>query len=333
MLFGGDTPSLRLIVFCMSAWNRNWRIVGSTRQWWVDAVCSSRRWILYVACSLVTSVYTIYSILEVFTSSKIFWGASLFFLLPSVQFICSMSNLIVEHVGLFLAARPAASNGLLQVFLEGGLNQQRMGVSVVAYELVWRDLCYFSSLNSSSSILILGGWFHRRFVMPLLLRKFWMLLWFFLTSMWIQFGKIPGEWRNACYLLNEPALWVGLRSLSKWASVSVHNIKCCVGQVGRPLIWMQACNADRMFCCSTFADIFDVSHFLETLSHDVNIITELPKEFEWSTREYYATGFRATRVKNAPVQASPEWYITNVLPLMRRYAYIFLYDLLRRMLM
>lgn len=75
-----------------------------------------------------------------------------------------------------------------------------------------------------------------------------------------------------------------------------------------------------MIFCSSFADIFDVDHFLDTLILDVNIITELPREFEWSTREYYATGFRATRVKNAPVQASPEWYITNVLPLMRRYA-------------
>lgn len=122
------------------------------------------------------------------------------------------------------SSRPAASNGLLQVFLEGGLNQQRMGIcDAVAVAKI---------LNAT-------------LVLP-------------------HFDVNP--------------------------------------------VWKDT---------STFADIFDVSHFLETLSHDVNIITELPKEFEWSTREYYATGFRATRVKNAPVQASPEWYITNVLPLMR----------------
>lgn len=74
-----------------------------------------------------------------------------------------------------------------------------------------------------------------------------------------------------------------------------------------------------MICCSSFADIFDVDHFLDTLIFDVNIVTELPREFGWSTREYYATGYRATRVKSAPVQASPEWYIGNVLPLMQRY--------------
>lgn len=68
---------------------------------------------------------------------------------------------------------------------------------------------------------------------------------------------------------------------------------------------------------SSFADIFNVDHFLNTLGFEVNIVTKLPPEFEWSTREYYATGYRATRVKNAPVQASPEWYITNVLPLLR----------------
>lgn len=58
---------------------------------------------------------------------------------------------------------------------------------------------------------------------------------------------------------------------------------------------------------------------MQTLARDVYIVKELPREFYWSTREYYATGIRATRIKNAPVQASPEWYITNVLPIMKRY--------------
>ncbi|CAM6020826.1 unnamed protein product [Sphagnum balticum] len=73
---------------------------------------------------------------------------------------------------------------------------------------------------------------------------------------------------------------------------------------------------------SSFADIFDVVHFLQSVSHDVLMITELPHGFEWATREYYATGIRATRIKNAPVQASPEWYIENVLPIMKSYGIV-----------
>ncbi len=57
------------------------------------------------------------------------------------------------------------------------------------------------------------------------------------------------------------------------------------------------------------------------------MITELPHGFEWATREYYATGIRATRIKNAPVQASPEWYIENVLPIMKRLAVAPLVDI------
>jgi hypothetical protein len=79
--------------------------------------------------------------------------------------------------------------------------------------------------------------------------------------------------------------------------------------------------------CSSFADIFDVVNFLQSVSHDVLMITELPHGFEWATREYYATGIRATRIKNAPVQASPEWYIENVLPIMKRLAVAPLVDL------
>ncbi|KAG0615845.1 hypothetical protein M758_5G071200 [Ceratodon purpureus] len=122
------------------------------------------------------------------------------------------------------SSRPAVSNGYLQVFLEGGLNQQRMGIcdAVVVAKI----------LNAT-----------------LLLPHF----------------DVNPVWKDS----------------------------------------------------SSFADIFDVEHFLDTLKLDVEIVTELPREFEWSTREYYATGYRATRVKNAPVQASPEWYITNVLPLMQ----------------
>lgn len=71
--------------------------------------------------------------------------------------------------------------------------------------------------------------------------------------------------------------------------------------------------------CSSFADIFDVDHFIEVLRGEVSIVKELPSEYSWSTREYYATGIRDTRIKTAPVQATADWYIENVLPVLQRY--------------
>lgn len=65
-------------------------------------------------------------------------------------------------------------------------------------------------------------------------------------------------------------------------------------------------------------DIFDVNHFIDMLKDDISIIRELPYEFSWSTREYYATAIRATRVKLAPVHASANWYLENVSPILER---------------
>ncbi|GLU18194.1 hypothetical protein SLE2022_345070 [Rubroshorea leprosula] len=70
---------------------------------------------------------------------------------------------------------------------------------------------------------------------------------------------------------------------------------------------------------SSFMDIFDVDHFINVLKDDISIVKELPDEFSWSTREYYATAIRATRVKTAPVHASANWYLENVLPLLQSY--------------
>ncbi|PIN01164.1 hypothetical protein CDL12_26332 [Handroanthus impetiginosus] len=70
---------------------------------------------------------------------------------------------------------------------------------------------------------------------------------------------------------------------------------------------------------STFMDIFDVDHFINALKDDISIVKELPDEYFWSTREYYATAIRATRVKTAPVHASANWYLENVLPLLQSY--------------
>lgn len=70
--------------------------------------------------------------------------------------------------------------------------------------------------------------------------------------------------------------------------------------------------------CSSFADIFDVDHFIHILKDEVSIVRDLPREYSWSTREYYATAIRATRVKTAPVHASTNWYLDNVLPVLQR---------------
>uniref|UniRef100_A0A0E0M147 O-fucosyltransferase family protein n=1 Tax=Oryza punctata TaxID=4537 RepID=A0A0E0M147_ORYPU len=70
---------------------------------------------------------------------------------------------------------------------------------------------------------------------------------------------------------------------------------------------------------SSFEEIFDVDHFINTLKAEVSIVKVLPKEFSWSTREYYGTGIRATRIKTAPVHASASWYLENVSPILQSY--------------
>ncbi|KAK4765280.1 hypothetical protein SAY86_026370 [Trapa natans] len=70
---------------------------------------------------------------------------------------------------------------------------------------------------------------------------------------------------------------------------------------------------------SSFEDIFDVEHFINVLKDDISIVRELPDEFSWSTREYYATAIRPTRIKTAPVHASVNWYQENVLPVIQSY--------------
>ncbi|XP_061349987.1 O-fucosyltransferase 39 isoform X2 [Gastrolobium bilobum] len=70
---------------------------------------------------------------------------------------------------------------------------------------------------------------------------------------------------------------------------------------------------------SSFMDIFDVDHFIDVLKDDISIVKELPEEYSWSTREYYATAIRDTRIKAAPVHASAFWYLENVLPVLESY--------------
>ncbi|ESQ31314.1 hypothetical protein EUTSA_v10004041mg [Eutrema salsugineum] len=70
---------------------------------------------------------------------------------------------------------------------------------------------------------------------------------------------------------------------------------------------------------SSFVDIFDVDHFIDALKDDIRVVRELPEEYSWSTREYYGTAVRETRIKTAPVHASAKWYIENVSPVLQSY--------------
>ncbi|XP_021759757.1 uncharacterized protein At1g04910-like [Chenopodium quinoa] len=70
---------------------------------------------------------------------------------------------------------------------------------------------------------------------------------------------------------------------------------------------------------SSFSEVFDLDHFISSLRDEISIVTELPVEYFWSTREYYGTGIRETRIKTAPVHASADWYLENVLPILHRY--------------
>ena len=56
--------------------------------------------------------------------------------------------------------------------------------------------------------------------------------------------------------------------------------------------------------CSSFNDIFDVDNLIEVLQNEVSIVKELPSMCSWTTRDYYGTGIRPTRIKTAPVHAS-----------------------------
>lgn len=70
---------------------------------------------------------------------------------------------------------------------------------------------------------------------------------------------------------------------------------------------------------SSFQDIFDVDHFIDVLKDEISVVKELPEEYSWSTREYYGSAIRATRIKTAPSHASANWYLENVLPVLQSY--------------
>ena len=61
-----------------------------------------------------------------------------------------------------------------------------------------------------------------------------------------------------------------------------------------------------------------MDHFIDVLKDDISIVKELPLDYSWSTREYYATAIRPTRIKSAPVHATANWYLENVFPVIER---------------
>ncbi|XWS14913.1 hypothetical protein CRYUN_Cryun35bG0049700 [Craigia yunnanensis] len=86
------------------------------------------------------------------------------------------------------------------------------------------------------------------------------------------------------------------------------------------LSWFLFFNPSRHICelRFDFAIHSHVDHFINVLRDEVSIVKELPREYSWSMREYYATGIRATRIKTAPVHASANWYLENMLPVLQR---------------
>ncbi|KAF4350470.1 hypothetical protein F8388_005080 [Cannabis sativa] len=131
-------------------------------------------------------------------------------------------------------ALPETSTGFIQVFLDGGLNQQRMGIC---------DAVAVAKILNATLV--------------------------------IPYLEVNPVWRDASY----------------------------------------------------FSDIFDVDHFIDVLKDDISIVKELPSDFAWSTREYYATAIRATRIKTAPVHASANWYLENVSPILEMSVAINLYGI------
>lgn len=112
--------------------------------------------------------------------------------------------------------------------------------------------------------------------------------------------EVNPVWQDSRYIL-----------YSEYANLETF-LECIILSKVEPLI------RNCMCFCSSFEEIFDVDHFLKVLRNEVSIVKELPSEFSWSSREYYATGIRATRVKTAPVHAPAEWYLENVLPILQR---------------
>ncbi|KAG2248699.1 hypothetical protein Bca52824_088327 [Brassica carinata] len=131
---------------------------------------------------------------------------------------------------------PEKSQGFLQVFLDGGLNQQRMGLVGSALFITLRH--YINFTDFSFDLL--------------------------------------------------------LQICDAVAVAKILNVTLVIPRLEVNPVWQDS---------SSFADIFDVDHFITVLKDEVRIVRELPTQYAWSTRDYYAT----------------EWYVENVLPVIQSY--------------
>lgn len=118
--------------------------------------------------------------------------------------------------------------------------------------------------------------------------------------------EVNPVWQDSRYYMSQPS-WLSFLHFSSQFWKETTKLKSCV-------------------LCSSFAEIFDVDHFIVIMKNEVSVVKELPSKYLWSTREYYATGIRATRIKTAPVHASANWYIENVLPVLQRFVWRSVYS-------
>ncbi|KAL8141218.1 hypothetical protein V2J09_007239 [Rumex salicifolius] len=132
----------------------------------------------------------------------------------------------------------------------------------------------------------------------------------FTTSAWIGFSY------GLLYLIKDgrivPTQWT-VPICDAVAVAKILNATLVIPHLDLNPVWQDS---------SSFEDIFDVDHFIDTLSNEVRIVKELPDEYFWSTREYYATGIRETRIKSAPHHASVDWYLENVPPILERHGIV-----------
>ncbi|XP_076905431.1 O-fucosyltransferase 39-like [Bidens hawaiensis] len=148
------------------------------------------------------------------------------------------------------------SSGYIQVFLDGGLNQQRMGIC-----------------DAVSVAKILNA------------------------TLVIPYLEVNPVWKDKVVPL---------------------TFECQTCTYEKYINHMNTNMTLSCICCY-FEDIFDVDHFMNVLKNDISVVRELPDEYAWSTREYYASAIRSTRVKNAPLHASANWYLEHVSPVLESY--------------
>ncbi|CAI0405876.1 unnamed protein product [Linum tenue] len=130
------------------------------------------------------------------------------------------------------------------------------------------------------------------------------------VSFWCKLSLLPPLFMILLFVC---VLWLSKKVCDAVAVAMILNATLVVPHLDLNPVWQDS---------SSFSDIFDVDHFINVLSNEVKIVKEPPREYSWSTREYYATGIRPTRIKTAPVHASAQWYQENVLPVLQSYGIV-----------